>query len=86
MMKMPGMYSCQEVHDFVSRGELAELSIWNRMRFQMHVMMCHHCSRYVKQIAAVTLSLRRIFGSLPDPERCQHLEDAVMAQCDGQGE
>lgn len=83
MMKMPGMYSCHDVHEIVTRGTSEELGAWNRIRLQMHLLMCHHCARYARQIGALGDSLRRLFGAEPDPERCRRLEEAVMAHCDG---
>jgi len=83
MKKMPGMYSCREVHEFVATGMVDELGFMARMKFKMHVMMCHHCARYVRQIKALGYFVREAFGGAPDPERCQRIEDVVMAQCDG---
>ena len=84
MMKMPGMYSCREVHEHVSMGTDEDLGIMARLRFRMHLMMCVHCARYVRQMQALGEMARRILGGPPDPERCQRLEEAVMSHCDGQ--
>ncbi len=85
MMKMPGMYSCREVHELVSMDTFDELGFMARLRFKMHVMMCVHCSRYVKQIKALGDYARRVLGAAPDPERCRQLEETVMSHCDGHG-
>jgi hypothetical protein len=49
----------------------------------MHVMMCIHCARYVRQMQALNDYARLVLGVLPDPERCRRLEEAVMSHCDG---
>jgi hypothetical protein len=82
MMKMPGMYSCHDVHDLVTRGTVDDLGAWDRLRFRMHLVLCHHCARYVGQIRALGDALRRLLGAPVDPERCQRLESAVMAGLD----
>ncbi|MEZ4386909.1 MAG: zf-HC2 domain-containing protein [Candidatus Krumholzibacteriia bacterium] len=82
-MKMPGMYSCREVHALVGRGTVEDLGPWGRFRFRTHLAMCRHCARYVRQVRALGAALRRRCGREPDPERCRRLEEAVMARCDG---
>ena len=83
MMKMPGMFSCSEVHQLVASSNREDLGAWDRFRFRMHLLMCHHCARYVRQIEALGASVRRLFGGPLDPERVRRLEAAVMAGCDG---
>lgn len=83
MKKMPGMYSCQDVNDLVTRGTVEDLNMMDRLRFKMHLMMCHHCARFVRQIRALGDSIRKVFGMEPDPERCRQLEEKVMANYDG---
>ncbi|MBD3220456.1 anti-sigma factor [bacterium] len=83
MMKMPGMYSCHDVQELVTCGTVEELGAWDRLRFRMHLMMCHHCARFVRQVRSLGDAVRRLLGAPPDPERVQRLEEAVMAHCDG---
>ena len=85
MMKMPGMFSCREVHEHVSMGTIEDLGPMARLRFRMHLLMCIHCARYVRQIRALGEHARRVLGMAPDPERCERLEAAVMSHCDGHG-
>jgi len=80
MMKMPGMYSCREVHQHASMGTAEDLGAWDRLRFRMHLMMCHHCARYVRQMRALGEHARRILGTAPTPDRCRELEERVMAR------
>jgi len=80
MKKMPGMYSCREVHDHVARGTVDELGGLARLKLRLHLMMCHHCARYVRQLQTLGEHARRMFGQQPDPERCRRLETAVMAR------
>lgn len=82
MMKVPGMFSCREVHEIVSKDAFESLGIFARMRFRLHLLMCHHCSRYSRQIASLGEASRRLLGMEPDPERCRKLEGAVMEQFD----
>jgi hypothetical protein len=83
MMKIPGMFSCREVHEHVSMGTIDNLGTMARLRFRMHLLMCVHCARYVRQIRALGEHVRRLLGGEPDSERCARLEAAVMRHGDG---
>ena len=83
MMKMPGMFSCREVHEHASMGTYDELGMMARIKFRMHLVLCVHCARYVRQLKALGEHARRMLGAEPDPERVARLEQAVMAHCDG---
>jgi hypothetical protein len=85
MMKMPGMLSCREVHRHAAMGTDADLGGWARLRFRLHLMMCHHCARYVRQVRALGDQARRLLGREPDPEHCRRLERAVMERWGGGG-
>ena len=83
MMKVPGMFSCREVHEHASMGTYDDLGMMARIKFAMHLMMCVHCSRYVRQLKALGEYARRVLGGEPDPERVERIERAVMAHCEG---
>ena len=85
MMKMPGMFSCREVHEHASMETYDDLGVMARLKFRMHLLMCVHCARYVRQLQALGEYARRVLGGKPDPERCARLEAAVMVHCDGPG-
>jgi hypothetical protein len=79
MMKMPGMMSCREVHRVVATDAAPSLGRWDRLRLRLHVLMCHHCARYLRQLAALARHARRTLGQEPDPEHCRRLAAAIMA-------
>ncbi|MZR63476.1 zf-HC2 domain-containing protein [Alcanivorax sp. DP30] len=54
------------------------LSWRERFALRMHLLMCHHCRRYVHQLRALVTSLRR-----PPPEAVsQEKVDAVLDELD----
>ena len=54
------------------------LSWRERFALRMHLLMCHHCRRYVHQLRALVASLRR-----PPPETIsQEKIDAVLDKLD----
>lgn len=72
------MLKCNEV---VERAdELVDgtpLSLRERFALRLHLMMCHHCRRYVRQLRLLVQSLRR------EPERASTEEvNQVMHNLD----
>ena len=60
------MMSCREVTELASQYVDRELPIAKRMAMRMHVTMCVHCRRFVRQLRA-TLELLRSLGEPPEP-------------------
>jgi anti-sigma factor RsiW len=55
------------------------LSFRERLRFQMHLGMCRHCRRYLRQMKATV----RLLGTLPDDALPPHLEAELMRRFAG---
>lgn len=66
------MMTCAELTSLVTDYLEGGLPFWRRVRFQLHLGLCHHCRRYLRQ-------LRRTIGALgriaPEP-----IPDAMMAE------
>jgi len=58
------MLSCREVTQLVTDYAEGRLSLADRLRFQLHLGMCRHCRRYVRQMKATVEAV----GRLPPPE------------------
>lgn len=52
------MLSCREIVDDADRLIAGELSLSRRVAVRMHLAMCRHCNRYVRQ-------LRLLVGAVP---------------------
>ncbi len=55
------MMTCQQVTELVTNYLERRLPLRDRVRFQMHIGMCRHCRRYLRQMR---LTIRTL-GSLP---------------------
>lgn len=60
MMFMP---SCQEMSRRYARGELGKASWFFRIMVGLHLAMCEHCGRYMRQIKLLGEAVRRKSGS-----------------------
>jgi hypothetical protein len=56
--------TCREVHRLVSEGMDRELSLVERVRMRLHLMVCDACTRFNGQMAL----LRRAMHSFPAPD------------------
>ena len=54
------MRSCREVSRLASERMDRELTLRERLAFNMHVMMCRNCLRYARQIALVKQATDRL--------------------------
>ncbi len=54
------MMNCKEISRLASERFDRELGLLERMRFRMHVLMCHHCRRYARQLAFLRRAIRRL--------------------------
>ena len=65
---MKPMLACRDITELVTSYLERDLTLWDRLRFQLHLGMCRHCRAYVRQMKATI----RLSGSLPpeppDPE------------------
>lgn len=54
------MRSCSEVSRLASERMDRELTLRERLAFNMHVMVCRNCRRYARQIALVRQATGRL--------------------------
>ena len=55
------MLTCQQLTELVTDYLEGRMSIWDRLRFQMHVGMCRRCRAYLHQMKMTV----RTLGKLP---------------------
>ena len=55
------MLKCKDVAELASRYVDNDLGVMQRTQMRLHLMMCKHCSRYVRQIRE-TVSLLGAIG------------------------
>jgi predicted anti-sigma-YlaC factor YlaD len=59
------MLRCNEIAEIVGSGELEHASWRRRVAVRLHLMMCRHCRRYARQIAALGELTRKLVGEEP---------------------
>jgi anti-sigma factor RsiW len=73
------MLTCKEMTELVTEYAEGDLSFVDRIRFQLHLGVCRHCRRYVRQMKASVAAL----GLLPAPELSPELEQELLRRFDG---
>jgi len=56
------MLSCKEVSRTIAANELGSANRRRRISFKLHLLMCRHCRRYVRQVEAIGSATRHFFG------------------------
>ncbi len=69
------MLTCRELTELVTDYVEGRLSLWDRVRFSLHVGMCPHCRAYVRQMQLTRDVLGRTPPlSLPEDVKAELLE------------
>lgn len=58
------MYSCSEVTRWIATDEYRSAGFLKRVGIALHLVMCRHCSRYLKQLQALAKSLRALVNDI----------------------
>lgn len=73
------MLSCKEVVKIVSSEERPS---WRRrLEIRFHLMMCHHCGKYVKQLELMKSGFKKLLQSKHEKanqEKIRDLENKVI--------
>jgi predicted anti-sigma-YlaC factor YlaD len=62
------MLNCREITERASDFVDATLPWRARLQVRVHLMMCRFCREYIRQMALVARTLRRLPGQEPSPE------------------
>jgi len=54
------MLKCRQIAEQASQYIDGELSLWGRMQYRTHLMMCHHCRLFVHNFKAGIAMLDRL--------------------------
>ena len=68
------MLTCKQLTELVTAFLERELSWWDRIRFQLHVGMCHHCREYLRQMRRTV----KVIGQLPAEPIPDDVRDELM--------
>lgn len=72
------MLKCRHIVDQSSDYLGHEMSFGKRLEFRMHLLMCHHCRRFIRQFRAAVRMTRR----LPKTPVSQEQINVVLHQID----
>jgi len=68
------MLTCKQLTELVTEYLEGQMSLADRIRFQLHIGMCRHCRAYLRQMRQTI----RTLGKLPDePVPPEVLEDLL---------
>jgi len=60
--------SCRKVVQDADRLLAGELPWYRRLSVKLHLLMCHHCRRYVKQLRLLIRAVPRMHAKANDEE------------------
>jgi hypothetical protein len=75
------MLPCNEVTRLCASEELGRASVLRRLGVRFHLLMCTHCSRYVRELRLIGVAVRDEFRRLTlDRDQVDRLEAAIRRQ------
>jgi len=54
--------TCREATELVSQGFDRRLSLWERVKLRLHLLICDACTNFVRQSAFIRRAMRRLAG------------------------
>jgi predicted anti-sigma-YlaC factor YlaD len=76
------MLNCREITERASDFVDATLPWRTRLQVRMHLLMCRFCREYIRQMALVARTLRRLPAQEPSPELQKELLALFRAERD----
>jgi len=71
---MVGNFTCREIAQLVTDYLEGSLTVWERVRFQLHLGLCLACRNYLRQMKYTIATLRQL---PPDPVP-PHVKDELL--------
>ena len=71
------MPTCKELSRILASGALEEAGLGRRLAARLHLFMCRHCGRYLRQLRELGEAARRGWRP-PPPEDLGRLERAIL--------
>ncbi len=73
------MLKCREVTRMVAADAIGRAGILRRLELRLHLMMCHRCRAYVREIGLIGNVARHLWGSeAEDVESAASVEQRVL--------
>lgn len=73
------MYACAEVARYISSDEYRTAGIFKRLGSRLHLAMCKHCSRYLRQLQALAIAARSV-GSAVTPAEIEAARNRILQE------
>ena len=74
------MFTCREVTEICCNDK--PLSVWGRIKLRLHLLICHACHNYLKQIRLIKIAMKRKSEqtALDESERIKKLESKIIVK------
>ncbi len=73
------MYRCSEVVRLIASDEYLTASVFKKLGIRLHLAMCEHCKRYVRQLRTLAAALRKIGDGIA-PSELENARAQILQQ------
>jgi len=80
------MLRCKEVTRLCASDDIRSASFKTRVAVRMHLALCRHCRRYVRELSRIGAAVRDLYEAASEgPDHADALVRRVLGQSDGAG-
>jgi len=70
--------SCDEATQICDKSQYGEATIWEKIKLNIHLILCHHCKTYTKQNTLITKIIGKYLNSSEKSEQLSTEEKAAL--------
>lgn len=71
------MLKCRQITEQASHYIDGELSLWGRLQYRVHLLMCHHCRTFIYNFRTGIRMLRHLRDAKSDLQRIEKICEQV---------
>lgn len=72
------MLSCKEVTTLHATDGVHTAPLVKKLGYRVHLLMCRHCSRYVREMTRIGAAVRALYAEAAAPGSTEALLDRVL--------
>ncbi len=70
--------SCDEATQICDKSQYGEATIWEKIKLNIHLVLCHHCKTYTKQNTLITKIIGKYLNSSEKSKQLSTEEKAAL--------
>ena len=74
------LINCEEANSICNKNQYREASVWNKIRLNVHVLMCKYCKTYSTQNHIVSILIGKYIDPCDDSNKLSVVEKQILEE------